>query len=290
LGELNTRLTHWFRNPTFLTVWGAVLVGDVVVVGVWFFVDVFRGIQVSEDSLTIGLLTPAFPIVFLLSGWALIASISAFRKSVPGPGRERARAFMMAFGVRDVFFVVSIALNFSSDLFPVGQRDLVLTLSDALSVLAVFLYVPLLAYGILRTHLFDIDLKVKMGISRSTVVTMILIVALAAAKIGELYLNRTYGWIAGGICAGTMLVLTPRLNKIGDKVANKALPAVQSTPVYIQFKKLEVYRAAVESAHETGGVTQKERASLDRLRDKLGVAISDAKAVEDEVYAPPTPA
>src|SRR5207245_833672 len=145
------------------------------------------------------------------------------------------------------------------------------------------LYVPLLAYGILQTHLFDIDMKIKLGISRGTVATLGIIGVIVAAKIAELYLSRTLGYIAGGVVAGTMVVYALRLLKVGDRVANAAMPKVQPTSEYLAFKKLEVYRAAVESALETGGITTKERASLDRLCGKLNLASPDAAAVEAEL-------
>lgn len=282
LRDLETPVTALFRRQGFMVPYTGVLIGLALVFSALFFPKTLQGVAVPEDSPIVIFVAPAFVLILALSAWALVASVSAFRRAPPGPRRERARAFAFAFGTRDTLFLAAIGLNFASDAFAEATRDAILTWSALLNNLGTLVYVPLLAYGILKTQLFDLDLKVKVGIRRSTVVTIILIVGLAAAKIAEFYLSKTYGFVAGGAAAGVMLVLVPRLNKMGDKVANAALPQVQPTPAYVQFKKLEVYRAAVESAHEVG-LDDKQRAVLDRLRSKLALAASDAAAVEAEV-------
>lgn len=290
LRVLDTPYTRWCRKPRVLGVWTTLWLLDALVLAVGFYGASLLGQPPAEDSPLVFLAFPAFPGVLILSALALLASIHAFRVTPAGPARERARAFMYAFGARDLLFLLGIVLNYSSGAFGSAEEG-VLSLSAVLNALGTLVYVPLLAYGILKTQLFDLDLKLKVGISRGTVVTFALIVVLGAAKVAEFYLSRTFGFIAGGVAAGTMLVVTPRLNKIGDKVANAALPQVQPTPAYLQFKKLEVYRAAVEATQETGGIDERERATLERLRTKLGLSPDDAAALEAEVASQaPAPA
>ncbi|HUR26077.1 MAG TPA: hypothetical protein VM327_08715 [Candidatus Thermoplasmatota archaeon] len=285
LRTLDTPYTRWLRRRSLLVAmtvfWSLLGVPLAVALAL-----MLAGVPVGEDSPLLYPVGLVFLGVVVLSVVALLASVHAFRHSPPGPARERARAFMLAFGARDALFVAGIVLNFTSDLFPEAQQPLVIGLGGALNSLGTLVYVPLLAYGILTTQLFDIDLKVKLGIKRSTVVTIALVVILGTAKTAEFYLNKTYGLLAGGIAAGAMLVLTPRLNKIGDKVANTAMPQVQPTNAYVAFKKLEVYRAAVESANEVG-MDDKQRAVLERLRGKLGLSPADTDAVEAELRSQP---
>lgn len=234
------------------------------------------------------------PLVFgtaafvFISLYALVAAISTFRRAKGTARRAQARAYVTAFGVHDVLFIIGYGSNFlAGTIVPrVGiPESQFLLISSLAAAFATILFVPLLAYGLLKTQLFDIDLKIKAGVSRTTVATIGIIVVLAAAKMTELYVSRQWGIAAGGGAAGVLLFLVPRLNRLGDKVANKAMPNVQPTPIYLAFKKLEVYRAAVESAQETGGITDRERASLDRLREKLGLSKEDTGAVESEVLA-----
>jgi hypothetical protein len=217
----------------------------------------------------------------------LVAAVSAFRRAAPGTGaRARARAYMWAFGARDSLFALFLAYTLAELVFTKGEGSLVPALDgvdDYVPMAATVLFSLLLAYGVLRTQLFDIDLKIKVGISRSTVVTVILVIALAAAKTAEFYLNRTYGYVAGGMAAGFMLFLAPRLNKMGDRVAATALPKADGSADYIATRKAEVYRAAVETAWEDGAISMQDRAILDRLREKLELTGPEAYGVEADV-------
>ncbi|MHB8604601.1 MAG: hypothetical protein ACYDCK_05040 [Thermoplasmatota archaeon] len=51
----------------------------------------------------------------------------------------------------------------------------------------------------------------------------------------------------------------------------------------VEVAKLEVYKAAVESAFEAGGIDDKERRMLAGMRRKLGLRDLDAEAVERDV-------
>lgn len=289
LGAVDTRLTAPLRKARARQVLaaGAVVFG---LVGAGFgIVSLVLGERFPESAF---FLIGAFLLLYvsvLLFG--LVAALVALRNSPRGTAtHDRAVAFAWAFGLRDVLSIFGITASFFT---PPERPDGVLTFFDApelLTAVGAILFALLLTYGILRTQLFDLDLRVKVGISRTTVISIILVAVFVVAKIAENYLSRTVGFVAGSIVAGSMLFLVPRLNKIGDKVANSALPAVQPTPVYLAFKKLEVYRSAVEAAHETGGVTDKERATLDRLRDKLQLTSQDAAAVEQEVASLTRPA
>lgn len=232
---------------------------------------------------------PATDDLWFASGWPLLglASVFAFGVALDAylrtpkgtPSRRRSGMFALAFGTRDATLAITILT------YGVVEGTSAMWLQDYLPLLLTagsFLFVVLLTYALLSVQLFDIDLKVKVGISRSGVVVFIVIAALIVSKIVEFYLNKTLGFVFGGVAAGLTLFFAPRLNKFADKVANAALPNVQPTSEYLSFKKLEVYRAAVESAAE-GGLGEKERGLLDRLQSKLGLSKQDALAIEAEV-------
>jgi hypothetical protein len=46
---------------------------------------------------------------------------------------------------------------------------------------------------------------------------------------------------------------------------------------------MQVYEEAVAESHHEGGITAKERALLDRLRDSLGISAVDAESIEREL-------
>jgi hypothetical protein len=252
--------------------------------------NVWTGEIPAEFGARVGPLAVELALIML---YALGCAISAWRRSAPGTlPRSRSRAYAVAFGTRDTLTVIAILLNIGL-VGLLGKQSLNL-FTYPIWAIAPILFAVLLTYGILRTQLFDLELKLKVGISRSTAIAIAIIAAFVAAKAAETYLNKNVGFLAGSVAAGILLFLAPRLNRLGDKVANATLPHVQPTPQYVTFKKLEVYKAAVEAANETGGLTAKDRLALDRLRTKLGLDAADARAVEDEVVPGsalgPTPA
>ena len=63
------------------------------------------------------------------------------------------------------------------------------------------------------------------------------------------------------------------------------MPNTKNTPEYAAFRKMQVYEEAVSEAHTEGGISEKERALLNRLRDSLGIFASDAEAIERELVS-----
>ena len=88
-------------------------------------------------------------------------------------------------------------------------------------------------------------------------------------------------WI--GLLASALLVffLAP-LQRLTERVAVLAMPNTQNTPEYAAFKKLQVCEAALAEALP-GGISEKERALLNHLRDSLGIAQADAAALESDL-------
>lgn len=219
-----------------------------------------------------------------LGVYALIAAVSAFRRTTPGSAaRSRAKWWVVAFGTRDVLWGLHV-LAFFLIVTQWGDQSRAMFLLWTFGPPSYLLvYAGLLAYGILRTQLLDIDLKIKWGISRGTTASIMIVLVLAASKVTEFYVTREVGYVAGGVAAGVVLFMAPRINKIGEKVAKTALPQVENTSQYLAFRRLEVYQAAVQSAIEGGGITDKERDTLRRLSAKLGIHPADAARLESDM-------
>lgn len=230
---------------------------------------------------------PAWNGIFMAIGvvslYALAATIDARRRTPPGSdARQRATLYMIAFGARDLLYGV---LYFTGPLwFQRVQPWSDITVIGLLPGTAV-LFSVLLGYGVLRAQLFDIDVRVRWGVRRGTLAGAFVAVFFIVGTMAENFLSSTYGFLVGGAAAGLLLFAISPLQRLAERVADVTVPASRTTPEYLAFRKLEVYKAAVESAHETGGMTEKERASLHRLREKLGLHAGDADAVEADVHA-----
>jgi hypothetical protein len=87
------------------------------------------------------------------------------------------------------------------------------------------------------------------------------------------------------IAAALLVYFLAPLQRIAERVANRAMPETVSTPEYLAYRKMQVYEAALTEALGGDGISEKERAILTRLRDSLGVSADDARAMEDDLRA-----
>lgn len=225
----------------------------------------------------------AFNAVGLAGVVSFIAAISAWLQSAPGSAAKRqARAFAIAFGVHDVgLFLVMVLPGHLIPPPPSGQITDVFDILGANVITIAF--VLLLSYGILKVQLFDIDLRIKRGLRRSTVAAVFVAVFFVVEQIAQNYLSARFGLLLGAVAAGLTLFAFSHIHNFAERVANGAMPNVAPTPEYLAYRKLEVYRAAFEDLYGENGVSDKERAMLDHLRAKLGIRPGDAQAIENEV-------
>lgn len=215
--------------------------------------------------------------------FALAVAFTAWRRAPRGTvQRSRALAFFVAFGARDLLLLASIIIGpaVGLDRFP-GLATIVV-----LQIGAILLFVPLLTYGILKTQLFDIDLKIKWTVSRGTLASIILVTFFVVSQLVENLASDSLGVLAGSLAAGLLLFLIHPLTRFADRVADAAMPGVQDTEEYRTVRKREVYRAALESARQEGTMTSRERALLATLATELGLTPRDVLGIEQAGASP----
>jgi hypothetical protein len=138
----------------------------------------------------------------------------------------------------------------------------------------------MIAYGILRTQLFDIDLHIRWTIKQSTVGIAIFTIVLIVSEGAEWLLSDRLGdyW---GLLAAVVIAFSLRpLQSFAEKVAATAMPNTHNTPEYKSGRKRQVYESAIAEALQDGGISAKERSLLVHLRDSLGISESEAEAIE----------
>ncbi len=223
----------------------------------------------------------------ILFVFALIASAHAWFVA-HGAARTRAGVFAAAFGLRDIcwgFAYGSATLWLWRDTYAVVDADAT-SAPYIVYALGSLLAVPLIAYGILRTQLFDIDLKIRWTIRQSTIAAAFVAVFYLVTEGVDRLLEVQFGnWI--GLLASALLVffLAP-LQRFAERVSAAVMPNTYDTPEYAAYKKIQVYEAALREAMP-GGISDKERALLNHLRDSLGIASVDAAAVERDLQEHP---
>lgn len=226
----------------------------------------------------------------LASLFGLGAAVVAYRRAAVGTGeRTQARWFVIAFGLRDAW------LGIVQFLYPVLRPipfwgDLVYNPLTGSVYLA---SVVLLAYGVLLTQLFEIELKVKFAIEQSTVGAAIAGAFFIGSEILEAFVP-VQGTILGVISALAIVSLLKPLRRGAERFSGRLMHGVEATPDYLGRRKLLVYESALSGAIEDGVVTDKERAILLNLRTELGIDEKDASAIErrlgvvgpDPIHAP----
>jgi len=235
--------------------------------------------------------TLLYSILTLLFVYALIASIQAWLVAEPGTARTRAGSFALAFGFRDICWGIA----YSSAIWMIFTGRYAITetqVDDPLLAVIYAIYacgslfcVPLIAYGILRSHLFDIDLRIQWTIKQSTVASVFVAIFYLVSEGADRLLSSELGNVAGLVAAALVMFFLAPLQRFADRVASAAMPNTQNTPEYAAFRKMQVYEQAFAEAHYEGGISAKERALLDRLRESLGISDADSESIESEIRA-----
>ncbi|HVM44426.1 MAG TPA: hypothetical protein VM582_00720 [Candidatus Thermoplasmatota archaeon] len=213
----------------------------------------------------------------LAFAYSLVAALAAYARAAPGTAaRQHARAYATAFGVRDAAYIVTIAWGFVDPSSPVPSR-----VPPVVSIV----FVVLLAVGVLRTQLFDIDLRIKWTIRQGTVAAAFVAVFFVVSESAAAFFEGRAGTYVGIAAAGLLVFALAPLQRAAERFSDRAMPDVRPTSEYVAYKKLEVYRAALEGALADARVAPREREILDRRRAKLGISSEDADAMERELAA-----
>ncbi|MGQ0535264.1 MAG: hypothetical protein ACT4PT_04250 [Methanobacteriota archaeon] len=143
----------------------------------------------------------------------------------------------------------------------------------------------LVAYGIARADLFDIDLKIKWTLRRGTLAGVFVAAFLVVFAVAEQFLQEQYGWLVGGVAVGVLLIVLRPIERAADRLADRVMPGVQNTSEYRTVRKREVYRATVDGALLDGAISERGRDMLARLQDQLALTATEAREIEREATA-----
>jgi hypothetical protein len=230
------------------------------------------------------LATLAYAMTGISTLYSLVVAISAFRRAVPGTAaKDRARWYAIAFGLRDIVLLTATSLlpaiygaTHAGDIRPIEFTYVwAIQLTETVFVL-------LMAYGILRAQLFDIDLKIAAGIRRSTLAAVVLFAFFATTEIAERLVSDEFGYIIGALAAAALIFLHKPVERFASGLSSAILPGVEPSPAYLTFRKLEVYREALEAALEDHRLSKDDRAILKRLQVTLGIDSADAARLEQD--------
>jgi len=99
-----------------------------------------------------------------------------------------------------------------------------------LYLLGTLVAVPLIAYGILRSHLFDIDLRIRRTLKQSTVAAAFVAIIYLMSEGASRLPSSELGNVAGLLAAALVVFFLAPLQRFADRVASAAMPNTVNTP------------------------------------------------------------
>lgn len=208
--------------------------------------------------------------------YGLVATLVSWRQAGTSLSRRRAGALSLAFGARDlafggVFLYAAFFFDGTIGSFFVAVQ---------LMAWALLVYVAMTAYGIAVYHLFDIELRIKWTLERSTMAAAFIAVFFVVSEGAATILSDRLGTLAGLLATGLLVFALAPLQRSAERLADIAMPAVQDTPEYRAYRQLQIYGEALTDARSGGPITPVGRLALEKLRDSLGLDAEEAAELE----------
>jgi hypothetical protein len=233
--------------------------------------------------------TPFYIVICVALAWGFVAALHSWHIAKSPAERERAKAFTIAFGVRDVVWTISFGIllavyygwtDISWEELP--KHPSAYFWLSLMYQTAVLIYVPLVAYGVLRVQLFDIDLRIKRGLRRGTVAAAFVAVFFVISELAGNYLSDKFGTVIGILGTGTLIFFLEPIQRAAERFSDAAMPNTVATPEYETYRKLQVYDSAIRAALEDGHISKRQRRVLDSMIDSMGIDRTVARRMEED--------
>lgn len=255
----------------------------------WFLGYVGSGADLPTDAemASVGrVYLLGFFAIFITSIYGLVASMHAWLSCPKGAARQRNRLVATAFACRDL----GILLGFGGGLVYVALFNLHSEFDERVyrwlvntPMIAAILFVALIVYAILRSQVFDIEIRLKRGIPKGVFAAFMVVGFVVVSEVIEAALTAQAGLIAG-IASAVVIALAFRpIERLGARLAQRALPHVEDTEAYRAARRAEVYRDAFEAVLGDGRVMPYEEQALAALAQRLGLDEARRASIEDAV-------
>lgn len=170
-----------------------------------------------------------------------------------------------------IFVAAIIVAAFESNLaYPVGRL-----------VGALFL-----GYAVLGGQIEGLDVKLRFAISKSTIAAIFIAVFFIASEAAQQVFGARFGPVYGIAAAGSLVFTMAPLQRIGERLAQKAVPIADESVPAIHARSrpgADTYRRAVRLALKDRKLTTDEEVELAHVAHDLGLSAPDATRIRHEV-------
>ena len=142
----------------------------------------------------------------------------------------------------------------------------------------------LVAYGVLRYSLFEIDVRFRVSVQRGSVVTLFLGVGWLVSEVASVWFSSAFGSEYWGVFAAAFMLLMLRpIQRIVERMVDLVIPQGPPLQSLDADEQDDFYREHVGLMWMDGQLTPKDRIVLASLRSRLGLAPERAEHIELEV-------
>jgi|TARA_B100000315_G_scaffold72465_1_gene66007 ABC-type Fe3+-siderophore transport system permease subunit len=170
-----------------------------------------------------------------------------------------------------------------------GYRLSVLEFEAISSILyagSTLIYIPLVTYGALKLQLFDVDIRLKTTIRRSTLAAMFVALFFLVSEGANYFLSSMLGDVLGIVVAALLVFFLAPLSRWAEWVSTSLLSKNMQTSEYESYRKFQMYSTAVEETLALGEIGPSQEALLARLRESLNISNEDALKLREELGSP----
>lgn len=147
------------------------------------------------------------------------------------------------------------------------------------------LAVCMIAYAVVRHRAFDIDVKLRFTLRQSTIAGIFVAVFVAVqAGVGEAVTARA-GILAGAAATALLVFALGPIQRLAERLASTAMPDAIPLEERADADRLQLYEALAREAWSDGGINAKEARVLDVARERLGLSLEQAHAVDQSIRA-----
>ncbi len=217
------------------------------------------------------LLYPAMVIMFVV---IFVISLAGVKLAKTKLGKEKALAFVCAFGFRDLAWAtVYLAAT-------TGLVEKVPMLIYQLYVGPTLIYIPIMAYGILKLQMLDIEIRLKSTVKNSVLAGIFVALFYLISEGANTILSDQLGGLIGFAASALLTLFLTPLHRWADHFSSKLVSADIDDDDYPASRSLQIYSAAVEETMAYGEITRGHISLLNRLKDSLNVSQDDATRLE----------
>lgn len=247
--------------------------------------DVVIGDAVIGGDASFGAFSPRLDSPLMLFFFAYVPIMLAllfstffrmFRQREDNELRRRSAYFVLA---SFVAFITSFALLIYRFMFSTspGVNPVLITLPISFGFIA---------YGIVKEHLFDIDIIVRKSVLYGMMTSILTVVFFVVQELMEdLVSTMVFAGmhLSNVVSAGFVVLLSVPARSLSQNLTDKLLPTNGHSPSTNQKDQVDLYRTELAIAWDDGGITKKERRMLEALRTSLDISEEDYERIEKEI-------